>query len=173
MNLSAVILSLVEVFTRRDGTPIYVEHFRERGAQVYAETVAAMLSDAAELVEVDVAILTSLAYHETGFRDVATPAGIGILQVHPRNRFGRGCKRDCRHADELACLWAGVKWGALAWRDARTQCGGDQWSAVGYYRTGACVQGPRSRRVVDLGKRIRRSITTGSRNHANDNSHNR
>jgi soluble lytic murein transglycosylase-like protein len=159
-SLAATILALCVVWQGK--VTVYVRHLRmhDRGAEARAEELAGQLTDAAWEAGVDVALLTALAHDESGFDHAAvSPEGaLGALQLLPASRWGRAWLaevedlegRGLRAREDL-----NVQWGAYALRDALEACGGSVVHALGFYRSGKCIDGPRGRRTVRLAKWIR------------------
>lgn len=163
--LVTTILAMLTVFN--DGpAPVYAYHLRmaHGGPEARAEDLAWQLEEASTLAGVDLALLTALAYHESAFDhgavatvmdDKPRVAGEGFMQLNPQSRWGRSWRKDCTNAhifgpDAGVCEDLNVQWGALALRDALTFCKGDVTKAIGFYRTGKCVAGPKGQATVRL-----------------------
>lgn len=154
--LRAVILALL-VVTQTPTQTVYAPHAARHpnGAQGYATEVAEHLHAAAKLHDVDVALLAALAYYESAFdrRARSRVGALGMLQLMPQFRWGRAWRADCRILPS-ECDALNVAYGAAALRDGIQVCG-SHVRAVGRYRTGRCVAGPRARATVVLAQQVR------------------
>ena len=161
-QLAALILTLLTVYEGRQ--TVYAAHLRrhELGAVARAEQLAGQLLEASRTVGVDLALLTALAEHESAFDHGAESleSALGMLQLNPRSRWGRAWLAECRSGDltRSRCEALNVLWGAYALRDALEACEGDAVRAVGFYRAGRCVDGPRGRRTVQHAEGVRREL---------------
>jgi hypothetical protein len=178
-QLAATILFMLTVYVGRDYRPVYLQHLRETelGPELGAQELAERYLDAADRAGVDVADLYALGHDESGQnpRRVSPAGALGRLQLLPASRWGRGWLRECaprnRHdgerfrvgfpaeldlrAERKTCEGSNVLWGAYALRDALVACCGVLVLAYGFYRTGKCVAGPRSRRTAKLADWVR------------------
>jgi len=150
----AIILSLLTVHTAPSG-PIYARHIRNHplGAELYVESVVHWAEDAALVHEVDPYLLIALVVSESALNDRAVEprtGAAGLMQLMPGSRWQRAVERDCKGATRSACAAAQLLRGAEALRHALDACGGDEWAAIGLYRTGSCLRGPRGLKVIEL-----------------------
>jgi Transglycosylase SLT domain len=158
--LAVVLLGLLTVW-EGPGEVVYVRHLREHalGAEARAEQIATTLRTAAHTQGVPVELFVALAVLESGLDAEAESrkGALGLLQLNPRSRWGRAWVADC-DAFQGLCGPRNAHWGAVALRDALAECG-SEGAAVGFYRTGRCVTGPRARQVLALRARIRAAVS--------------
>lgn len=162
MTLTEILLQMGTIWYTPSFDPLYVAHMRHArgGAEVYATELARDLEYAAADEDVPLALLTALAYDESGLNRgaVSVVGAYGPLQVHPASRWGEEARRACRKLSRRACLAAIVRAGARAIRDALSACP-TETSAVGWYRSGHCLVGPRGRHTVQLARDIAPHLT--------------
>lgn len=155
MTLASVLLVMLTVFVRADLTPVYARHLRRHplGAEGRAAVLAGQLERAAARAGVDVAVLAALAADESAFdHDRSSAEGaLGALQLLPRSRWGRGWMRGCgdRPGD---CEADNALWGAMALREGVRVCRGSLGHALGFYRAGRCLAGPRGRHTLAVAR---------------------
>jgi hypothetical protein len=145
--------------------PVYAQHYRdhEHGAELRALEQAEQLELAAELAGVPLELLAAVREDESHFDDglVGAAGELGGMQLLPGTPWWRGWLRDpgciprawLSRAELVwlpACESANVLWGAYALRDALVACGWDQHAALGFYRSGRCVRGPRGAATLEL-----------------------
>jgi soluble lytic murein transglycosylase-like protein len=159
-TVAATILALCIVWQGK--VTVYVRHLRLHplGAEERAEELAQQHIDAAWEAGVDVALLLATNHDESGFNHdaISEEGALGASQLLPTSRWGRGWLLELESLKELgvdAREQLNITWGAYALRDALEACGGNEVRALGFYRTGKCVDGPRGRRTVRLAKWIR------------------
>lgn len=149
--------------------PVYAEHYRddELGAELRALEQAEQLELAAELAGVPLALLTAVREDETHFDDdlVGAAGERGGMQLLPGTPWWRGWVRACagnpwgRGLPDRECEAQNVVWGAYALRVALEMCGGDEHQALGFYRTGRCVAGPRGAETLELAEWLAWKLT--------------
>jgi hypothetical protein len=159
--LAATILLLLTVHLGQGLRPVYAAHLRRHplGAELRAEQLAVRLTRAAEAAQVEVALLAALAYDESHLDStrVSSEGALGMLQLLPTSRWGRAWLEACgQQLDRCEALNA--VWGAYALRDGLKACRGRLGHAVGFYRTGKCVEGPRARRTLALAHWVRATL---------------
>jgi hypothetical protein len=170
MNLAALLLVLLTVSYGPGLRPVYARHLRRHalGAEGRAEQLASQLRRAASLAGVELALLAALAVHESAVdHDRTSSAGaVGALQLLPASRWGQGfrlaCeKARCSHGKGSRRLEESLNivWGAYALRDGIRACRGHAGLALGFYRSGRCVEGPRARNTLALARLVRASLT--------------
>lgn len=159
--LAATILLMLTVYIGHDGRPIYAAHLRRHplGAEGRAQQLASQLERAADLAQVEVALLAALAYHESALDHgrVSGEGAVGMLQLLPASRWGRGWLEACERPVTIAaarCEALNAVWGAFALRDGLEACG-SPGRAIGFYRAGKCLEGPRARRTLALARWVR------------------
>lgn len=126
MKLAVIIASLVAMPMKR----------AERLADVFVRSAAQEA--------VSAPVLVALAMHESGFDMAAkSPVGaLGMLQLMPR-LWGR-------HASEEKHVLMGARVLKMYERKCRTTL-----MALGAYRSGRCVAGPKAKATMSLAKRIK------------------
>lgn len=157
--MPALTLAILALLSFAPG--VYAPHLRghELGAHTRAEQLAHQFDETARITHVDVALLVAIAYHESSLDHDTKPQplGLGIMQLNPRARWGKVWQRECKRAPD-ACELLNVRWGAWALRDAIQACGSTV-RALGMYRTGRCVAGPRAHATQRLAWAIRWRLT--------------
>jgi soluble lytic murein transglycosylase-like protein len=135
------------------------EHFARApmGAQHRAASLATTFTIAADATGLDVALLTSLAFWESGFdgRAVSRNGSFGLLQLSPRYHWD--IRGYCRAHPER-CGVANIERGAKVLAEYKRRCKTDG-AAIRGYRKGTC--GPptsRERKVLRTAAWIRRRI---------------
>jgi hypothetical protein len=121
----------------------------------HARELATVLSDAATSHGIDPALLTALAWHESGFEvhAVSRAGAIGLLQLNVRS-WGRLPLQLCL-IDPRNCAWWNSWHGARAYAHYLGRCGSEGRALVAY-RTGRCkAPGPEARKVLATRARIR------------------
>lgn len=107
-----------------------------------------------------VGLLTSTAWSESRFNQGAIGAvgEVSFVQLHPRGRRGRLYLASCAPGDmREACVRRAAELGALELRDGFKACG--TWGmAVGRYKSGRCIEGPRSRAVLHVWAWVDRAV---------------
>lgn len=162
-TLAASILSLVVVHTTPSGRPVYAPHFRTHklGAEGYAAQLAHAFEGAADAHGVPAALLAALAFCESAFNARAVAGdrvgSFGVLQLNPRGARARSVLRACAR-DAAHCVEHQADAGAEMLRDALDACGGNESLALGFYRTGRCVEHKGSARVLALRDRIHAEV---------------
>lgn len=149
-SLAAALLVMLTVYVRADLTPVYARHLRQHalGAEDRARELAQQLEHAAAQAGVSVALLAGLASDESALDHgrSSSEGALGALQLLPRSRWGRGWLRS-RTGEAGNALW-----GAYALRDGLRACWGSPAHALGFYRTGRCVSGPRARHTLAVAR---------------------
>lgn len=156
--------------------PVYARHFREDalGAELRALELAEQVEFAAVTARVPVALLAAVLEDESGFNAQAFGARgeLGPAQLLPGTPWFRGWFAECAQMParpdpspvnsrpsfwawkcagcQAPCEAANVLWGAYALRESINACGGDEHLALGRYRTGRCVAGPRGAATLEL-----------------------
>lgn len=162
--LAATLLYMHVVWVTPALEPVYARHFREAelGAELRALEQAEQLEVAAELAGVPLALLVAVEQDETGFNAglIGAAGELGGMQLLPGTRWWRGWLDACWRAGDLRsrCDGLNVLWGAYALRDALDECEGDVHAALGRYRTGRCVRGPRGAATLDLAEWLRAQL---------------
>jgi soluble lytic murein transglycosylase-like protein len=143
--LSALILAMTTVFV---GSRVHhVAHMRPE-PEARARELAAGLEDASARAGVPLGLLVALAWSESGFnsRLVGQVGEVSFMQLHPAG-CGRHYPRHCRGVSSAPCDALAAYLGAVALRLAWERCG--TWGmAVGAYKSGRCIEGPRARQVL-------------------------
>lgn len=158
--LAATVLYMHVIWVTPALAPVYARHFREAefGAERRALEQAEQLALAAELAGVSLALLAAVREDESHFDDdlVGDAGELGGMQLLPGTRWWRGWLNDCWSAGDLhsRCDDLNVLWGAYALRAALDACGGDEHAALGRYRSGRCVRGPRGQHTLELAEWI-------------------
>ncbi len=148
-----ILLGLLTVHVAPSG-PIYVAHARHQplGAVPYVELVIEKSYEAAIAHDVDPMLLLALVHGESAFNDRAvepTSGAKGLLQLLPSSKWQRAVERDCKGATRSECVAAQLMHGAAALRYALDACETEH-AAIGFFRAGCCLEGPRGRRVIEL-----------------------
>src|SRR6185436_8422017 len=166
--LAAALLALLTVAVGPEG-PVYALHLRRhpRGPEARAEQLAGQLRRAARLAGVELGLLAALALDESALDHSArsSAGALGALQLLPASPWGRGWLRACSSANRShgkaptsLVEELNAHWGALALRDGLTACR-TEGRAVGFYRTGKCVEGPRARHTLALARVVRSRLS--------------
>ena len=149
-TLIAAILSLLTLPCGQ-----HVAHARryDGGAHAYAAMLAEHTAQAAQTYEVDPLLLVALADSESGLDGtrVGELGEVGLLQFMPRGAPGRAyrlARGSQAERDGLALLL-----GAEALRHGLRACGSEA-RAVGWFKSGRCVAGPKARWVLALRDRM-------------------
>jgi hypothetical protein len=161
MNVALAILLLSTIWVGALG-PVYNKALRLHalGAERRAEQLAGYVHAGARDTGVDEGLLTVLLYLESGFRAEAVNARVGAFglgALHPRSRWARGLHEGCARSPST-CEQLSVVWSARALARGIRDCGGEV-EGVGWYRSGRCIAGPRSRLAMRLRDRVFRRIT--------------
>jgi len=160
-TLTATLLAMLTVSWGPGLEPVYARHLRShpRGPQARAAQLAGQLTRAARKARVELPLLVALAYDESAFDHAAVSSvgAVGALQLLPQSPWGRAWQRARRapgvSPPEAEALNA--EWGARALADGLRACGGLPGMALGFYRAGRCVQGPRARHTLGLARLVR------------------
>lgn len=151
--LAATLLYMHVVWVTPALEPVYAAHYRRApyGPELRALEQAEQLEHAAELAGVPIELLAAVAQDESGLDDdrVSRCGARGRMQLLPASRWGRAWLEACEERPR-ACEALNVLWGAYALRDALDACGGDPHLALGFYRAGRCVAGPRGAATIEL-----------------------
>lgn len=130
--------------------------------------MASHFEEAARITHQPVERLVAVAFYESTLRPGAVARdehGVaiarGTMQLNIHSRWGKAWLRECKQAPD-ACELLNIRWGAWALRDAMQSCG-SAVRAIGMYRTGRCVDGPRARRTVALSWALRWRLDHPSR----------
>lgn len=122
---------------------------------------------AAELAGVSVADLVGLDLDESNMDHHARgQAGErGAMQLLPASPWGRAWLREASGywaltGDVLVGERLNVLWGAYTLADGLKVCRGSLVHAYGFYRTGKCVAGPRSKRTAKRAEWVRERLGT-------------
>lgn len=160
--MNALTLAILALLSLSPGVYAPALRGHELGAQARAAQLAHHLDEAARVAHVDVALLTALAFHESGLDHAAVShrGALGMLQLNPRAPWGSAYVRECRRSPD-ACELLNARWGAWALRDALQSCGSTV-RALGAYRTGRCVAGPRAHATQRLAWAIRWRLSNPS-----------
>lgn len=163
--LAAALLALLTV-SWAGPRPIYAKHLRRHahGPEARAEQLAGQLRRAARAAGVELPLLAALAVDESAVDHAARSSvgALGALQLLPASPWGKGWQEACRRArrgrrtapaTEVEQLNA--QWGAFALRDGLVACRGHRGLALGFYRSGKCVEGPRARHTLALAQWVR------------------
>lgn len=159
--LASTLLYMHVVWVTPALEPVYTVQLRgdALGAEQRAAELARELELAAELAGVPLELLAAVEIDESDLDPLRVGAvgELGGMQLHPLSRWGRGWLAECERANAArgtsswwACEASNVLWGAYALRDALAACGGDEWAALGFYRSGRCVRGPRGAATLEL-----------------------
>jgi hypothetical protein len=155
--LAATLLALLTVWHGPD--PVYARHLRRhpRGPVARAEQLAGQLTRAARRARVELPLLVALALDESAVdHEAVSPVGaVGALQLLPASPWGRGWLRARRGVTPAEDEALNALWGAYALRDGLRACGGDPGRALGFYRAGRCLEGPRARHTLALARTVR------------------
>lgn len=164
--LAAAIALMLTWYVTRDLAPVYAVQLRRAplGAEARAAELADELEAAAAAAGVDFELLAAIELDESGFDALRVGAvgELGGMQLLPESRWGRGWLRECEqiglalgYSSWWACEPSNVRWGAYALRAALDECGGDEHAALGFYRTGKCVRGPRGALTLEVAEWLR------------------
>lgn len=153
------------VWSRPDGSPVYVSHCRTApgGCEARIRALSALLVDAAANQDLDPYLLAAVALRESGLHPGAVgPAGeAGIVQLHPRG-VGAGVRyvsdadyrAVCAARRPAACQKVVVRTGARHLSDWIASCGSVE-AGLGGYNRGRCGTTPYSGRVLAEHARLR------------------
>jgi hypothetical protein len=170
--LASALLVILTVHVRADLTPVYARHMRQHplGAEGRAVELAEQLERAARLADVDVSLLAALAADESAVDHARTSSegALGALQLLPASPWGKGWQEACRRArrgrrtaPETEVERLNAQWGAFALRDGLVACRGHRGLALGFYRSGKCVEGPRARHTLALARWLENATKAG------------
>lgn len=151
--MKAIILYMWTVYV--GAQPVYIQHARtnpEERAYVLEEA----FKNAGEHPWFPVYVharhlLLAVAWSESALDGsrVGDAGELGIMQLHPRSMAGRKYAKQCpvpsRRCDALS-----IALGANELAKGYRACGYDWGKAVGYYKSGKCIEGPRARDVIAL-----------------------
>jgi hypothetical protein len=152
MNVARAILLLSTIWVGALG-PVYSKALRLHalGPEQRAEQLARYVHAGARDTGVDAGLLTVLLYLESGFRAEAVNARVGAFglgALHPHSRWARELGEGCALSPST-CEQMSVVWSARALARGIRDCGGEV-EGIGWYRSGRCIAGPRSRFAVRL-----------------------
>lgn len=139
--LERAILSELELpAVRPDGTHWYVASCRRAhgGCPARARRMARLFVHSGGRWGVNPWTLAAIAMHESGGNpDVVGRHGeLGVMQLHPRNRYGRIAARVCAEVPR-ACAAAIIDGGAQLLASAIRRCG-DERGGLSMYNSGSC-----------------------------------
>ena len=141
----------------RGPSPALARHVRALGGETYLESIGDTMQREAEVRGLDPLLVGMVAFFESSLNpDALGAAGErGLMQLHPSSEWGRAAARDCKSGTTYECrTTVSIRWGAEALRQGLMICGSET-SAIGWFRTGRCVDGPASRAVVAMRDRMR------------------
>lgn len=162
-SLASRMLPLLDVWTRPDGTPTWIQHCRQapHGCPARIHALAAVLYDASAAEHIDADLLTGIALGESGFnpRTIGTHGEAGIMQINPcrsdlpvevreyvgpcRATDSAAVRRAARHRaecwarDDAACQRPLVAYAAHLLAQCMQRCGTVP-RALAAYNTGRC-----------------------------------
>lgn len=156
--MSALFLAIVSLLTLPCGDVIAWARNRPGGAEVYAYRLEQHFEQAGKTYDQDPFLLAALAASESGLDGTRVgPMGeVSLMQFMPGSRAGRAylaTKGPQSVRDGVAILL-----GAEALRHGLLVCG-NETAAVGWYKSGRCLEGPKARAVVALRDRLRAGRT--------------
>lgn len=158
MNLAVVILSLLTWSSDPFRLATHIAN-HPMGEEVRASEIAGYFTKAAKAHRLRLSALVAMGKHEGYFDSSAKSrvGALGMLRLHPRWKWGKGWRQECqkeawRMTDE-ACEAAHVMWAAKALRESLDRCG-NYTAAIGAYRSGHCIEGPKSQATMRLARRI-------------------
>ncbi len=135
-------------------------HFRRHplGAEGYSQALAQDYLDAARVVGLPSSAgvaLAALGRAETNHNGklVSRIGAMGIMQLHPRYTLGKRYKRT-QGQPQAARDRENIYLGAEALRYGLDKCHNSLARAIGWYRTGRCIVGPRTRAVLAIRRRM-------------------
>lgn len=157
MNIIALLsFAILAVSQLPNGQPIKSFRTHPRGAEGHALELAAGFDEAARDNDVDVWTLAALAQTESAFdgKRIGRVGESSIMQLHPRYApaiFYKSARRRGYTQDDLDRL--AMNLGADVLRQGFETCG--SWrQAVSWYKSGNCLNGPASRKVFAMRRRL-------------------
>jgi len=151
--MKAIILYMWTVYV--GAQPVYIQHARtnpEERAYVLQEafTNAGEHPDFPQYVHARY-LLLALAWTESGLDGsrVGDVGELGIMQLHPRSAAGRKYAKRCP-VPSRSCDALSIALGTSELAKGYKACGYDWGQAIGYYKSGRCIEGPRARDVMVL-----------------------
>lgn len=121
------------------------------------------ITDAANSWGVKPSVYASLVFHESGFWVNARSkrGALGLAQLMPATRIGREWRRLCVYRPQDCNDWWNLWNGAKALSQFQRKCRFIA-PALGAYRRGDCVVGPRTHQVLDTHRWIERCIAANT-----------
>jgi hypothetical protein len=166
-DLARAFRARMRVWTKRDGTPVYVSHCRRApgGCERRIDVFSRLLASAAQAHGLDPFLLGALAMRESALNPGAVGAAgeAGLVQLHPRG-VGRGMRfvqdedyrEQCVERGAPACQRPILKRAARMLSKAIDECG-SLVRALGKYNSGRCSPRPGyTRHVLEERDRLRR-----------------
>lgn len=152
MGLVSAILSLLLLPC---GEPVAHARRYPGGVEARAAELAEHFDQAAQTYQLDARLLVALAHSESGLDGtrVGAMGELGLMQLMPNTPAGRAyaaVRGPQTVRDGVAILL-----GAEALRHGLTVCGSEA-EAVGWYKSGRCIAGPKVHYVLALRDKLRR-----------------
>ena len=141
----------------RGPSPALARHVRALGGETYLESISGTIQREAEARGLDPLLVGMVAFSESSLNpdDLGAAGGRGLMKPHTGSEWGRAGARDCKSGTTYECrTTVSIRWGAEALRQGLMVCGSEA-SAIGWFRTGRCVNGPAGRAVVAMRDRMR------------------
>lgn len=165
MNALAVAVLSLAILQYSGATPIYRAPFARDpdGAEKRAERLALKIQDAATSWNISPALYAALIFHESEFnpRARSRTGALGLAQLQPGTPMFRYWRRLCRELPRDCDEWWNLWSGAQALHYAKRKCGAIA-PALGAYRSGRCIVGPRTQQVLATRRWIERCMETGT-----------
>lgn len=157
-HLVAALISLLTVWTTREGQVVLVAHARRAGGEAYVAELARGTLEVAAAHDIDPYLLVALAHEESGLSRYAVQPETkawGLYQLHPRSRWYRHARAECDQSPSR-CVRAQLEHGGHAVRYALEACRLSEIHGVFFHRSGRCAgERPRDRRVLALRDRLK------------------
>jgi hypothetical protein len=153
-TMTALFVAIVSLLTLPCGDPIAWARHRPGGAKAYAAELEQHVTQAARTYDEDPFLVLAVAHSESGLDGTRVgPMGeVGLMQLMPHSQRGRAyldAQGPQSVRDGVALLL-----GAEALHQGRLVCGNEA-AAVGWYKSGRCIVGPKVRAVIALRDRLR------------------
>lgn len=155
ISVQALAFSIIALASLPNGHPIASFRAHELGPEGRAEQLAGFITEASSAYRVDPSVLAALAWEESRFDGtrIGKARERSIMQLHPRWPLGKAYNRfrGTQAERDRFSLFLGAEGLRHGLKICHTLP-----AALGWYRSGRCVAGPRARQVMIVRARILR-----------------